>query len=279
MDGYSGFEPQIGEILALRTFRIGVGGVLFPVFGNAPWMPAVNTATCRLNTSCDDSGGHRAPEPGCSCGFYAFGSEEGTAEYPQATHVLAVVACWGRIIAGTRGIRAEHCCVRALWMSPTVPPDLAAEVATRYESTEIFSERAEMLRQHCPTALDCYEPPGPKLDGLHRFGLRLLVTTALILGLLPAAVLAADQLAHWAWITEVAALIVGAFVLRKRRFDLGSKRLMLLFLSLLLWLAAPFAGVAGIVLLRLPMAQIVAFTLVQRWLIVRAAARFPSRIE
>ncbi|MDP9094257.1 MAG: hypothetical protein M3N95_15310 [Actinomycetota bacterium] len=48
MDAYSGFEPQVGEIRALRTFRIGPGGLLYPLFSDHAWTDGTNTAECPL---------------------------------------------------------------------------------------------------------------------------------------------------------------------------------------------------------------------------------------
>ena len=121
MEAYAGFDPRVGEIRALRTFRIGPGGVLYPLFSNTPWSDGTNTARCRAGGASDESAEHRAPEPDCTCGFYAYACEAAAAEYPNARHVLATVACWGRVIAGTRGIRAEHGRIEAIWMSETVP--------------------------------------------------------------------------------------------------------------------------------------------------------------
>ncbi len=113
MDPYGGLEPQVGQIRALRTFRIGPDGALYPLFSKEPWEDGVNTARCLRK----DRPPHPGPDPDCTCGFYAYGGEQWVGEHPQSRHVLAVVACWGRIIAGTRGLRAEHFRIEALWLS------------------------------------------------------------------------------------------------------------------------------------------------------------------
>jgi hypothetical protein len=280
MTDYSGFEPQVGEIRALRTFRIGPGGVLYPVFTNGPWMPGTNTSVCRLPSFLvGDDPPHRAPAPGCSCGFYAYGTEPAAAEYPQARHVLGVVSCWGRVIAGTRGLRAERARIEALWMSASVPPELVTDVTARYPSTRIHADRREMLAQHPPTELDCYELDPPSRRGIRRLVIGLVVAIALVVGSLPATAITGTVALQVLWGVESALLIAGAFVLRKRRSDTGAKRLMLLAFALVLWLDAPFAGIAGIVLLRLPMIQIAALSFLQRWSGIRAAGRFPAHID
>ncbi len=56
MEAYAGFEPRVGEIRALRTFRIGPGGVLYPLFSNTPWSDGTNTARCHAGAASDESG-------------------------------------------------------------------------------------------------------------------------------------------------------------------------------------------------------------------------------
>ncbi len=138
MDPYGGFEPQVGQIRALRTFRIGPDGALYPLFSKEPWEDGVNTARCLRK----DRPPHPGPDPHCTCGFYAYGGEQWVGEHPQSRHVLAVVACWGRIIAGTRGLRAEHCRIEALWLSAAVPADLAARVHLHHPSVAVHRDRS-----------------------------------------------------------------------------------------------------------------------------------------
>src|SRR4051794_1477530 len=116
MQAWSGFEPRMGEVRALRTFRIGPGGRLYSLSSDIAWPTGTNTAQC-LTPQPGAPASHAAPNPDCTCGFHAYGSETAAAEDPKSRHVLAVVACWGRIIAGTRGIRAEYARIEALWMS------------------------------------------------------------------------------------------------------------------------------------------------------------------
>jgi hypothetical protein len=151
MEPYAGFEPQVGEIRALRTFRIGPGGSLVPLFGSEAWHDASNTARCRVVQRPDAAvGPHEVPDPECSCGFYAYGNAAAVGEYPHTRHVLAVVACWGRVIAGTRGVRAEHCRVEALWLSERVPAELIGQLGNRYPSVTIYRPS---IRSRCSIAM------------------------------------------------------------------------------------------------------------------------------
>jgi hypothetical protein len=49
-------------------------------------------------------------------------------------------------------------------------------------------------------------------------------------------------------------------------------------LAVVLWMLAPFAGFAGVLLLRLPLLEIAALTMLQRHTLRRAATRFPADI-
>jgi hypothetical protein len=277
MEAYSGFEPQVGEIRAVRAFRIGPGGVLYPLFGNAAWFDGPNTAFCRLAQPAEPAR-HAAPDPDCTCGFYAYATEDAAGEYPNSRHVLAVVACWGHVIAGTRGVRAQHARIEAIWMSDAVPPDLAAEVVARHPSVRAYADRAAMLAAHPPTRLDCYELDTPRERAVKRAVLWLAVAVALVVGSLPAHWLGNNTDARVVWAGELCFFLIGALVLRRRRTDMAAKRRALLFTAIALWLLAPFAGAFGIVLLRLPLIQVGAFGIVLRILLARAARRFPAEV-
>jgi hypothetical protein len=267
---YTGFEPQVGEIRALRTFRIGPGGGLYPLFSDTPWSDESNTARCELR--------HDAPGPDCSCGYYGYASEAATAEYAQSRHVLAVVAVWGKVIAGTRGLRAQHAHIEALWMSESVPDALAAEVATRYPSTSIYSDRSAMLTEHAPTVLDCYDVDAPGQRPHKTLGLRVGLLVAVFVGSLPAGWIWQHHDSRLIWVAELGFFLAGALVLRLTRRDFRDRGAALFFVAVTLWLAAPFAGIAGVVMLRLPILQIAALGLIQRMHLNRAARRFPARI-
>ena len=278
MDAYAGFEPQVGEIRAVRTFRVGPGGALYPLFSNRAWSEGINSASCRISRSPVDGTPHQPAEPDCTCGFYAYASETAAAEYPNARYVLAVIACWGRVVAGTRGIRAEHARIEAIWMSPIVPAYLAAGVTERYPSVSTYLDKAAMLAEHPPTVLDCYETPAPVQRARRRVGLWLVAAVALVVGVLPAHWLGSNNNARAVWAAELAFFAIGAFVLRHRHTDMAARRRSLIFMAIALWLVAPFAGTVGIVLLRLPLIQLGALFVAHRVLLDRAARTFPAEV-
>jgi hypothetical protein len=280
MDGYSGFEPEVGEIRALRTFRIGCGGFLHPLFGKQAWTDGTNTARCTARRGAFAAPGppHHAPEPSCSCGFYAYASQAGLSEQPHARNVLAVVACWGRVIAGTRGIRAEHSRIEAIWMSGAVPVDLAAMVAARYPSVAIYTDRTRMLTDHPPTALDCYEIDEPSASVMTVTALRVATVLALLVASMPTAWLASTHHQYLIWAAYLWLVLIGVAAFRRARTKAAAKRQALLALAFVLWIVAPIAGPAGLILLRLPLSQIAAAIYLQRKLLERAATRFPAEI-
>jgi hypothetical protein len=281
VDAYTGFEPHVGEIRALRTFRIGPGGVLYPLFGDEPWTDGRSRASCRVQAGAaafaDDT--HPVPSADCSCGLYAYGTLAAAADYPHARHVLAVVACWGRVIAGTRGIRAEYAGVEAVWTSGTVPPELVAALADRHPGIALYRDRTAMLTEHPLTSLDCYDDAGEPQRTVHRRLLQLAMVAAIVIGLLPQNWTWHNSDARLVWIAELTFVVGAALVVRLTRHDLRARALTLTFTAIGLWLIAPFAGPTGIVLLRLPLLQIAVLGGLQRARVARSAARFPAAIS
>jgi hypothetical protein len=277
MDAFSGYEPQVGEIRALRTFRIGRDGGLYPLFNDVRWAAEANTAHCHRPGMGGAETDHLVVDAGCTCGFYAYADEQAAADYPHSRHVLAVVANWGRVVAGTRGLRSQYARVEAIWMSPTVPADLAAKVAERYPSTVCYTDRAVMLSEHPPMRLDCYETLSPRNRAVNRLGVRAAFVCALILGLLP-----------WRWLTGNSdalilwAATVGVFLIASvgygRHLEVAARKRALVCSATVLWLIAPLAGAAGVLFLRLPILQIAAIAGRQRRNALREAGRFPAPI-
>src|SRR2546430_548156 len=157
MGAFSGSDPLIGEIVGLRTFRVDESGLLLPLYSNLTWYDGANTATCAPPTGDRRRVDHAVPSPDCECGFYAYGSERAAAQNRQMRYVQAVVSCWGGVVAGTQGIRAEHARIDALWLHPNVPRWARTRVAARYPSARIYTDDRAMLAEHPLSQLDCYE--------------------------------------------------------------------------------------------------------------------------
>jgi hypothetical protein len=182
------------------------------------------------------------------------------------------------VIAGTRGVRAEHARVEAIWMSPTVPPELVAMVRERYPSVSVYTDRAAMLAEHPPTDLDCYEEPAQAEAPWRRFGRWLAIVGAVVIGALPAHWLGSNRDARIIWGAVLAFFVVAAVLSRRKQADLAARRRGLVAFAVALWLLAPFAGPVGVLLLRLPLIQIAALLFVQRVLLTRAASTFPAEV-
>ncbi len=272
MDPYGGFEPQVGQIRALRTFRIGPDGALYPLFSNESWHDGTNTARCLRK----DRPPHPSPGPDCTCGFYAYGGEQSVSDHPRSRHVLAVVACWGRVIAGTRGLRAEHCRIEALWLSAAVPADLAARVLQNHPSVEVHRDRSRMLAEHPPTELDCYEG-----RGRGRPAGRLWWSAAIaaaVLSVLPAPWLGGAHSAALLSVVLGVAFGLGALPLARRGIDVGGSGRRLLCLATSMWLFASFLGPFGLVFVRLPLLQAASIVGLQHMCSLLEGRRIPAEI-
>jgi hypothetical protein len=215
-------EPRVGEVYAVRTFRINTeDGALVPIGAMASepraWASAEATAVCARSAR------HSAPAEECTCGLYAFGrAEEVAAQYPQAREVLAIVACHGRIVTGTKGLRAQHARVVALWLGPGLPDDIPAKVADRYRQVPMYANKAAMLAEFPPTPLETYSDD---LTGSTRRTAKTVVAKV-VLSTLAVALAAVGCLGHragggWPEATLlVTPLVWGAFTILARR---GSK--------------------------------------------------------
>ncbi len=264
----------MGQIRALRTFRIGPDGALYPLFSNDPWHDGVNTARCRNR----DRAPHPSPAPDCTCGFYAFGGEQWVADHPRSRHVLAVVACWGRIIAGTRGLRAEYCRIEALWLSTAVPVDLAERVRRDHPSVAVHRDRSRMLAEHPPTELDCYERPERERS---RPAGRLWWSAAIasaVLGVLPAPTLGGTHGAALLSVVLGTAFGVGALPVARWGGDPGGSGRRVLCLATSMWLFASFLGPLGAVFVRLPLLQAASIAGLQHLCVLIEGRQIPAQI-
>ena len=200
-------EPEafaVGEVRAVRTFRLGRDGGLYPLYEDRAWQPGSNTAACKRGR------GHAAPDPDCRCGFYAYGDLIWTVAQPPAARVLAVVALWGSLEVATRGVRAEHGRLQALWLHRRVPDALVEAVRARYPDVEVLRERDVLLQRHQLTVLEGYR--GPRLTGRpRRVVSRLLAALAalvVLIGCLPADQLIVNAAGAVLWTAAVAVVCV-----------------------------------------------------------------------
>lgn len=132
-------DPLVGEIMAVRAFEISDEGELFAVSDTAlAWTPGDNVASCRGGEA------HRAPDVDCQCGFYAFLDPRWLTSVGS---VIAIVACWGDTIVGTRGVRAEYSRVVAVYLPDDVPETVGDALKSTYR-VEVYRRVPDMLQQH-----------------------------------------------------------------------------------------------------------------------------------
>jgi hypothetical protein len=248
---FSGTEPLVGAVVGLRTFRVDDSGLLLPLYSDGTWYDGVNTAVCSPPTGHHHRGPHAVPADDCECGFYAYGSEEAAAQNRQMRYVRAVVSCWGAVVAGTKGVRAEHARIDALWIGPDASASLRKRIASRYPSVRMYRDSAAMLSEHPLSVLNCYDQPGPRRRG------RLLVAALgvaalLALGLLPFETLhgTGPLWDTWIVVTTLAAAFAGWLLIGTH--GAGHVAAAFMVAGVLAWLLAPLFGLSGW-LLRLPL--------------------------
>lgn len=153
-------DPRVGEIYAVRTFRVNTDdGSLVPIAQPKQWRAWADGAA---EAACARGRDHVAPHEGCRCGLYAFATAaEVGRQYPQAQRLLAIVACHGKVIAGRKGIRAQHARIVALWMSPAMSASLAGKVRARYARLPVYRDLSAMLAEFPPTRLETYAERRP----------------------------------------------------------------------------------------------------------------------
>jgi hypothetical protein len=244
-------EPLVGEIVGLRTFRVDDSGLLLPLYSNEAWYDGPNTATCAPPTGDRNRRPHRVPDEACECGFYAYSGVEAARLNRQARYVQAVVSCWGGVIAGTQGIRAEHARIDAVWLHPAASPELRHRVAARYPSARMYTDATAMLAEHPTSRLGCYEPIAGRHPARSAAG-AVVGAAVLALGLLPFDWLHRSPVLWAGWLLAVGGALVLTGWLALGAQSLGHLAAAVVMAGVLAFLLAPALGVPGWVL-RLPL--------------------------
>ncbi|WP_375503031.1 hypothetical protein [uncultured Jatrophihabitans sp.] len=274
MSEFAGSEYRVGEIRALRTFRINSGGLLLPLFGDRPWQDGPNAACCTAADANDFAHQGGIPDPDCRCGFYAYADEHAAAQFPEARHVLAVVKCWGRVVAGTRGLRCQYAAVEGLWMDDRVHEALARAVVSNYPTLRRYATREQMLDRHPLDQLGCYEP-------YVRAGrVSALVRAACVVGVVVFGLLSSLSDLPWPWPWKVSTglllLLLATAGGHAERTHRNNQRHRLLVAGLALWIVGSFFGVAGSVLIQLPLVLLVTLAASHKLGEHRRARRYPE---
>ncbi|MDT4916343.1 MAG: hypothetical protein QOH89_1043 [Pseudonocardiales bacterium] len=251
MREFAGCQPLVGEVVGLRTFRIDDSGALLPLHSDGSWYDGPNTAVCSPPTGHHPRGPHPVPDAACECGFYAYGTEAAAAQNRNCRYVHAVVSCWGGVVAGTKGFRAEHARVDAIWISERAPEWLRRRVAVRYPSARMYANASAMLAEHPLSELACYR--GPARRRALPAVLAAVAGAALIaLGLLPLEILHAHSLLWDLWLAVVTAGLALTTWLIVGTRDAGHLAAAFVAAGVVAWLVAPAFGLSGW-LLRVPL--------------------------
>lgn len=251
MRAFSGVEPLVGEIVGLRTFRVDESGLLLPLFCNDAWYDGPNTADCSPPTGDRRRFAHPVPAEDCECGFYAYGTAVAAAQNKQFRYVQAVVSCWGGVVAGTQGFRAQHARIDAVWLHPQAPRSLRSRVAQRYPSARMYADADAMRAEHPPTELGCYQQPETRSRS-SKLAMALAFALVLALGLMPWDWLGRSDLLLGAWIVLTAAAAALTGWLTVGAHGIGHLAAAAVVAGVLAWLIAPLFGVTGW-LLRVPL--------------------------
>ncbi|MCW2594751.1 MAG: hypothetical protein JWP39_639 [Jatrophihabitans sp.] len=251
MGEFSGTEPLVGEIVGLRTFRVDDSGMLLPLYSNGAWYDGPNTATCAPPTGDHHRSAHPVPSDDCECGFYAYGTTDAAKQNRHTRYVQAVVSCWGGVVAGTQGIRAQHARIDAIWLHPKASKSVRSRVASRYPSARMYTDADAMVGEHPLSALPCYDRPRP-LPAAAKVAAVVGLAALLALGLLPEGVLHRTDLLWDLWVVVTAAVVALTAWLVVGAHGAGHLAAAFVMAGVLAWLVAPVCGVSGW-LLRLPL--------------------------
>lgn len=251
MGAFSGTEPLVGELIGVRTFRVDDFGLLLPLYSNEAWYDGVNTAKCTPPTGENRSGAHAVPAENCECGFYAYGTAEAAQQNRQMRYVQAIVSCWGGVVAGTKGFRAEHARIDAIWLDPDAPRWLHHRIRVRYPSARVYNDRDAMFAEHPLSDLSCYEPPQPRRPATIAAG-AVGLAALLALGLLPYSTLSTTHGLWELWIAMTTCAVATTVWLTFGMRGVGHLGAAYVMAGVVAWLFAPTLGLSGW-LLRLPL--------------------------
>lgn len=109
-----GRPPDVTDaVLGFRIWSLRLNGRLGAIVAGSIWEPGVNEAACNPGARIGSRQRHRAPYPGCGCGFNAYFSPKGRLS-PGSNEVLGAIAAWGEMDVYATGFRAQYAQVIAL---------------------------------------------------------------------------------------------------------------------------------------------------------------------
>lgn len=160
------WDKQIGAVYGYRRFKVDNYSRIRPW---APidyiWTPGENVARCqaprydlslrlmsstyRLGSETNENR-HRAPAPGCNCGFYArsvFDQAVIDDVWDEPNAVLGVIEGYGRTEIGTKGFRSEKAVIRELWI-PGRKAAMGERLVALYPDVEVHTTKAALFNKH-----------------------------------------------------------------------------------------------------------------------------------
>jgi len=169
--------PDLAEpMLAYREWRVsdahGSGLVLTSLWNRQPWLSATMAAECFRSVGIPAPGKpprHRCaagevPVYDCTCGLYAYHRPD-VDWHVSGPVVTGVVAAYGRVVVGERGLRASQMTVLALapcaGENRRIPPDwdtVAPTLAARYPTVRCYGDRERMWEAWPPRPVELVEP-------------------------------------------------------------------------------------------------------------------------
>lgn len=133
------------------------GTHLIPMNFMTPWVDGENVAICQEAHRVAPHIGPASEVPGreCQCGFY--GTREPVSSWTLShSYVSGVVEVYGRVIIGTRGVRAQKARIVAACINPTYVSGshLPDQLMERYSSVDWMSSAAEVFDKYPPQNID-----------------------------------------------------------------------------------------------------------------------------
>lgn len=118
-----------GTFTGWRSWLIDREGNLNSSTASGVW-----PAAAALEMTCHVGGRHTVPDPACSCGIYAFKTQQDleNSEYAQHGSVRGRVALWGRVLECEHGYRAQRAYPVQLWVAAELPIGVVDQLRTKY---------------------------------------------------------------------------------------------------------------------------------------------------
>lgn len=136
-------DLRVGETYALRQFQLKPNGFLASRHQPEVWTTGENLFTCM----CFD-GPHAVPTVDGRCGFYAYTEAAKNAPAQESEIVHAVVACYGTLVEGEYGVRAEKARIVAVHLPENADARALDRLNSLYPAVTCFSDYDVMVDEY-----------------------------------------------------------------------------------------------------------------------------------